>query len=74
MKIDLSMQEWKKILYNLKVKVDKTGLDKIFCFCPFHKDFNSSLVIYINTNKFKCYSICCNKKGDVISLISLLLP
>lgn len=72
MKIDLTLQEWKRILNELNIQIEREGRDKIFCLCPFHEDTNASFVVYINTNTFKCYSISCHKKGDIISLISLI--
>jgi hypothetical protein len=73
MKIDISLMEWKRILSKLNIIIAREGNDKIFCLCPFHNDTNASLVIYLETNKFKCYSIYCGKKGDVFDLISIII-
>lgn len=72
MKIEIINQEWRKILNELNIQIERDGRDKIFCLCPFHNDTNASLVIYTTTNRFKCYSISCHRSGDIITLISLI--
>lgn len=71
MKIDIKQSEWETILNKLNIKIERKGNDKIFCLCPFHDDKNPSMVIYTKSNFFKCYSLSCHKKGDVIELVSL---
>lgn len=60
----LSIEDIAKMLGLKGLK--KTGDKRLEAICPFHKDSEPSLSLYLNTDRFYCYA--CQAKGDLIDL------
>lgn len=53
-------------------KIKSLSNQRFYTNCLFHDDKHPSMILYRNTNTFKCKSTKCQKHGDVIALTMYL--